>query len=164
MRTSVKRNPAPQQPEPQEPKSPPIPLESLEDIAWELWLLIELLAPERRRLPNTASQKLVDYLKDRLITKSVALAEWKKARPELFPDSPIGALDVLPGENWIFPEHRTLADVIEAEQTSARGTLEGFLIRSARFHVLREAIPIVFLSPLNCVKRTPPNVFTISIP
>jgi hypothetical protein len=33
MRTSVKRNPAPQQPEPQEPKSPPVPLESLEDIA-----------------------------------------------------------------------------------------------------------------------------------
>jgi hypothetical protein len=57
---------------------------------------------------------------DRLIAKSVALAKWKKARPELFPDSPIGARDVLPGENWIFPDHRTLADVIEAEQTSAR--------------------------------------------
>jgi hypothetical protein len=27
---------------------------------------------------------------------------------------------VLPGENWIFPDHRALADVIEAEQTSAR--------------------------------------------
>jgi hypothetical protein len=74
----------------------------------------------RRRLPNTASQKLVDYVKDRLIAKSVALAKWKKARPELFPDSPIGARDVLPGENWIFPDHRTLADVIGAEQTSAR--------------------------------------------
>ena len=83
-------------------------------------MLIEFLAPVRRRLPNTASQKLVDYVKDRLIAKSVALAKWKKARPELFPDSPIGARDVLPGENWIFPDHRTLADVIEAEQTSAR--------------------------------------------
>jgi len=72
MRTSVKRNLEPQQPEPQDPKSPPVPLESLEDIAWELWLLIELLAPVRRRLPNTASQKLVDYVKDRLIAKSVA--------------------------------------------------------------------------------------------
>src|SRR6202040_3808172 len=91
MRTSVKRNLEPQQPEPQEPKSPPVPLESLEDIAWELWLLIELLAPVRRRLPNTASQKLVDYVKDRLIAKSVALAKWKKARPELLPDSPIRA-------------------------------------------------------------------------
>src|SRR5712672_4106912 len=106
--------------EPHEPKSPAAPLESLEDIAWELWLIIELLAPVRRRLPNTASQKLVDYVKDRLIAKSVALAKWKKACPELFPDSPIGARDVLPGENWIFPDHQTLADVIEAEQTSDR--------------------------------------------
>ena len=112
--SSVKRKP-----EPQEPKSPPVPLESLEDIAWELWLLIELLAPVRRRLPNTASQKLVDYVKDRLIAKSVALAKWKKARPELFPDSLIRARDVLPGENWIFPDHRTLAEVIEAERTPA---------------------------------------------
>ena len=119
MRTSVKRNLEPLQPEPQEPKSPPVPLESLEDIAWELWLLIELLAPVRRRLPNTASQKLVDYVKDRLIAKSVALAKWKKARPELFPDSPIRARDVLPGENWIFPDHRTFAEVIEAERNPA---------------------------------------------
>ena len=72
------------------------------------------------KLPNTASQKLVDYVKDRLIAKSVALAKWKKARPELFPESPIRARDVLPGENWTFPDHRTLAEVIEAEQTSAR--------------------------------------------
>jgi hypothetical protein len=35
MRTSVKRNPEPQQPEPQEPKPLPVPLESLEDI--EVW-------------------------------------------------------------------------------------------------------------------------------
>ena len=97
-----------------------MPLEFLEDIAWELWLLIELLAPVRRRLPNTASQKLVDYVKDRLIAKSVALVKWKKARPELFPYSPIGARDVLPGENWIFPDHRTLAEVIEAERRPAR--------------------------------------------
>jgi hypothetical protein len=120
MQPSVRRKLEPQHPEPQKPKSPASPLESLEDIAWELWLLIELLAPVRRRLPNTASQKLVDYIKDRLIAKSVALAKWRKARPELFPDSPMGARDVLPGENWIFPDHRTLADVIEAEQTSAR--------------------------------------------
>src|SRR5436309_15116169 len=105
--------------EPEQPKSPPVVLESLEDIAWELWLLIELLAPVRRRLPNTASQKLVDYVKDRLIAKSVALAKWKKARPELFPESPIRSRDVLPGAHWIFPEHRTLAEVIEAEQTLA---------------------------------------------
>jgi hypothetical protein len=59
-------------------------------------------------------------LRQGLIAKSVALAKWKKARPELFPDSPTPARDVLPGENWIFPDHRTLADVIEAEQTSAR--------------------------------------------
>jgi hypothetical protein len=57
--SSVKRNP-----DPQEPKSPLVSLESLEDMAWELWLLIELLAPVRRRLPKTASQKLVDYVKD----------------------------------------------------------------------------------------------------
>src|SRR3954447_8053784 len=120
MKNSVGRKVEQQHPEPQAPKTPPTPLESLEDIAWELWLIIELLAPVRRRLPNTASQKLVDYVKDRLIAKSVALAKWKKARPELFPDSPIGARDVLPGENWIFPDHRTLADVIETEQTSAR--------------------------------------------
>ena len=120
MKTSVRRKLELLHLEPQEPKSPSTPLESLEDIAWELWLLIELLAPVRRRLPNTASQKLVDYVKDRLIAKSVALAKWKKARPELFPDSPIGARDVLPGENWIFPAHRTVADVIKAEQTSAR--------------------------------------------
>jgi hypothetical protein len=105
--------------EPQEPEFPSIPLESLEDIAWELWLLIELLAPVRRRLPNTASQKLVDYVKDRLIAKSVALAKWKKARPELFPDSATRARDVLPGENWTFPDHRTLAEVIEAERNPA---------------------------------------------
>jgi hypothetical protein len=119
MKTSVRRRTEPQHPEPQESTLPPVPLESLEDIAWEIWLLVELLAPVRRRLPNTASQKLVDYVKDRLIAKSVALAKWKKARPELFPDSPTRARDVLPGENWIFPDHRTLADVIEAEQTSA---------------------------------------------
>ena len=106
--------------EPQELPSPLVPLESIEDIAWELWLLIELLAPVRRRLPNTASQRLVDYVKDRLIAKSVALAKWKKAHPELFPDSVIRARDVLPGENWTFPDHRTLADVIEAERTSTR--------------------------------------------
>jgi hypothetical protein len=120
MKTSIRRKVEPLRPEPQESKTPPVPLESLEDIAWELWLIIELLAPVRRRLPNTASQKLVDYVKDRLIAKSVALAKWKKARPELFPESPIRARDVLPGENWTFPDHRTLAAVIEAEQTSAR--------------------------------------------
>jgi hypothetical protein len=120
MKTSVKRNEKSQNPESQEAKCPLVPLESLEDIAWELWLLIELLAPVRRRLPNTASQKLVDYVKDRLIAKSVALAKWKKARPELFPDSAIRARDVLPGENWTFPDHRTFAEVIEAEQTSAK--------------------------------------------
>ena len=116
----MKTPPAKRKLELQEQTSPPVPLESLEDIAWELWLLIELLAPVRRRLPNTASQKLVDYVKDRLIAKSVALAKWKKGRPELFPDSLIRARDVLPGENWTFPDHRTLADVIEAERTSAR--------------------------------------------
>ena len=47
MKTSVTRKLEPHHPEPQEPKSPPVPLESLEDIAWELWLLIELLAPVR---------------------------------------------------------------------------------------------------------------------
>jgi len=120
MKTSIRRKVEPLRPEPQESKTSPVPLESLEDIAWELWLIIELLAPVRRRLPNTASQKLVDYVKDRLIAKSVALAKWKKARPELFPESPIRARDVLPGENWTFPDHRTLAEVIEAEQTSAR--------------------------------------------
>jgi hypothetical protein len=120
MKTSIRRKVEPLRPEPQESKTSPVPLESLEDIAWELWLIIELLAPVRRRLPNTASQKLVDYVKDRLIAKSVALAKWKKARPELFPESPIRARDVLPGENWTFPDHRTLAEVIEAEQTSDR--------------------------------------------
>src|SRR5690242_18452542 len=112
--SSVKRKP-----QPQEHKTQMIPLESLEDIAWELWLLIEVLAPVRRRLPNTASQKLVDYVKDRLIANSVALAKWKKARPELFPDAPGPAREVLPGENWIFPDHRTLAEVIEAERNPA---------------------------------------------
>jgi len=120
MKTSIRRKLGPQHSEPQEPKSPPVPLESLEDIAWELWLLIELLAPVRRRLPNTASQKLVDYVKDRLIAKSVALAKWKKARPEFFPDSAIRARDVLPGENWTFPDHRTFAEVIEAERASPK--------------------------------------------
>src|SRR3984893_7399017 len=120
MKTSIRRKMEPQHPEPQEPKTLPVPLESLEDIAWELWLIIELLAPVRRRLPNTASQKLVDYVKDRLIAKSVALVKWKKVRPELVQESPIRARDVLPGENWTFPDHRTLAEVIEAEQTSAR--------------------------------------------
>jgi hypothetical protein len=120
MKNSVRHKIGPQYPEQLEPKSPPVPLESLEDIAWELWLLIELLAPVRRRLPNTASQKLVDYVKDRLIAKSVALAKWKKAHPELFPDSPVRAREVLPGENWTFPDHRTLAEVIEAERNSPR--------------------------------------------
>ena len=46
--------------------------------------------------------------------------DFSKGRPELFPDSLIRARDVLPGENWTFPDHRTLADVIEAERTSAR--------------------------------------------
>jgi hypothetical protein len=90
MKTSLRRKLEPHYPEPQKPKSPPAPFESFEDIAWELWLLIELLAPVRRRLPNIASQRLVDYVKDRLIAKSVALAKWKKARPELFPDSHFG--------------------------------------------------------------------------
>jgi hypothetical protein len=112
----MKTSPVKRKPESSELKSSPIPLESLGDIAWELWLLVELLAPVRRRLPNTASQKLVDYIKDRLIAASVTLAKWKKARPELFPDSPVAARDVLPGENWIFPDHRTLAEVIEAER------------------------------------------------
>src|SRR5271167_4768457 len=120
MKTSIRRKLELQHPEPQKPKSPPVPLESLEDIAWELWLVVELLDPVRRRLPNTASQKLVDYVKDRLIAKSVALAKWKKARPDLFPDSPVRAREVLPGENWTFPDHRTLAEVIEAERNSPR--------------------------------------------
>jgi len=112
----MKTSPAKRKPEPQEPKSPSILLESIEHTAWELWLLVELLAPVRRRLPNTASQKLVDHIKDRLIANCVVLAKWKKARPELFPDSPAAARDVLPGENWIFTGHRTLAEVIEAER------------------------------------------------
>jgi len=116
----MKTSPVKRKPQPQEAKFPPVPLESLPDIAWELWLLVELLAPVRRRLPNTASQKLVDYIKDRLIANSVALAKWKKARPEVFPDSPVAARDVLPGENWTFPDHRTLAEVIEAERNSNR--------------------------------------------
>jgi hypothetical protein len=114
----MKTSPVKRKPEQQEPKSPPVPPESLEEIAWELWLLVELLAPVRRRLPNTSSQKLVDYIKDRLIAKSVALAKWKKALPELFADAPAPAREVLPGENWTFPDHRTLAEVIEAEQNS----------------------------------------------
>jgi hypothetical protein len=125
MKTSVRPKVESQHPGLQESKTLPVPLESLEDIAWELWLIVELLAPVRRRLPNTASQKLVDYVKDRLIAKSVALAKWKKAHPELFPDAPIGARDVLPGENWIFPDHRTFAEVIEAEQNSARVLSKG---------------------------------------
>jgi hypothetical protein len=116
----MKTSSAKQKPEIHEHKSQPAPLESLEDIAWELWLLIEILAPVRRRLPNTASQKLVDYVKDRLIANSVALAKWKKARPELFPASPIPAREVLPGENWTFPEHRTLREVIEDERNAAK--------------------------------------------
>jgi hypothetical protein len=98
---------------PQEPEAPSIPLESLEDVAWGLWLLVELLAPVRRRLPNTTSQKLVDFIKDRLIDKSVALAKWKKVHPELFAHAPRAARDVLPGENWTFPEHRTLAETFK---------------------------------------------------
>ena|SRR5690242_9130182 len=108
-----------QKPAPQSQQSQPVPVESLEDIAWELWLLIELLAPVRRRLPNTGSQKLVDYVKDRLIANGIALAKWKRARPELFPDRPGPAREVLPGEHWTFPEHRTLAEVIEAERNAS---------------------------------------------
>src|ERR1700746_2684857 len=48
------------------------------------------------------------------------VAKWKKARPELFPDSAARAREVLPGENWTFPDHRTLAEVIEAERNSPR--------------------------------------------
>jgi hypothetical protein len=55
MKTSIGRKLEPQHPELQKPKISPVPLESLEDIAWELWLLIELLAPVQRKLPNTAS-------------------------------------------------------------------------------------------------------------
>ena len=114
----MKTSPAKHTSTPQEPNSQPVPLESLEDIAWELWLLVELLAPVRRRLPDSSSQKLADYIKDRLIANSVALAKWKRARPELFTDSPVAARDVLPGENWTFPDHRTLAEVIRAERNA----------------------------------------------
>src|SRR5215467_587067 len=120
LRAIMKTSSAKRKPDPQQPKSLPVPLESIEDTAWELWLLVELLAPVRRRLPNTASQKLVDYIKDRLIASSVVLAKWKKARPELFPASPVAARDLLPGENWIFPDHRTLAEVIETERNSTK--------------------------------------------
>lgn len=116
----MKTSPTKRKLQPRDPKSPPAPLESIEDIAWELWLLVELLAPVRRRLSNTASQKLVDYIKDRLIASSVVLAKWKKARPEVFTDAPVAARDVLPGENWTFPDHRTLAEVIEAERNTSR--------------------------------------------
>ena len=119
LKAIMKTSSAKRKSAPQAPKSSPVPLESIEDTAWELWLLVELLAPVRRRLPNTASQKLVDYIKDRLIANSVVLAKWKKARPELFPASPIAARDVLPGENWVFPDHRTLAEVIESERKVA---------------------------------------------
>jgi len=68
-------------------------------------------------------QKLVDYINDRLIASSVALAKWKKACPELFTDAPAAARDRLPGENWIFPDHRTLAEVFEAERNPTRGSL-----------------------------------------
>jgi hypothetical protein len=116
----MKTSPAKHKPTPQEPKSPPVlpDLDSLEEIAWELWLLVELLAPVRRRSRDSSSQKLADYIKDRLIANSVALAKWKRARPELFTDSPVAARDVLPGENWTFPDHRTLAEVIEAERNA----------------------------------------------
>jgi hypothetical protein len=127
MKTTVTRKLEPQRPEPQEPKSPPAPLESLEDIAWELWLLIELLAPVRRRLPNTASQKLVDYVKDRLIAKSVALAKWKKARPELFPDSPIGARE----RELDFSGPPDCGGCDRGRANFGQGTLERCLIRSA---------------------------------
>ena len=69
--------------------------------------------------------KLVDYVKDRLIAKSVALVKWKKARPELFPDSPIRARDVLPGENWIFPDHRTLGGSHRGRTKSGHVVLKG---------------------------------------
>ena len=139
MKTSVKSKVEPQNLEPQEPKSLPVPLESLEDIAWELWLIIELLAPVRRRLPNTASQKLVDYVKDRLIAKSVALAKWKKARPELFADSPVGARDVLPRRELDLPGPPDFGGCDRGRANFGQGTLEGFLIRSAR--LMREVKP-----------------------
>ena len=49
LRTVMKTSSVKRKPEPQQPKSAPIPLESIEDTAWELWLLVELLAPVRRR-------------------------------------------------------------------------------------------------------------------
>ena len=113
--------------EPEQPKSPPVSLEPLEDIAWELWLLIELLAPVRRRLPNTASQKLVDYVKDRLIAKSVALAKWKKARPELFPDPPIRSGRAA-GRELDFPRPPELGGSDRGRTKSGHGALKGFLI------------------------------------
>src|SRR4051794_28176545 len=69
---------------------------------------------EGYRIPLHRSSSIT--LKDRLIANNVA--KWKKARPELFPDSSIAARDVLPGENWIFPHHRTLAEVIDAERNA----------------------------------------------
>ena len=131
MRTSVKRNLEAQEPEPREPRSPPAPLESLEDIAWELWLLIELLAPVRRRLPNTASQKLVDYVKDRLIAKSVALAKWKKARPELFPELPNSGSGRAAGRELDFPRPPDLRGSDRGRAKSGHGALKGFLILSS---------------------------------
>ena len=87
MKTSIRRKVEPQQPGPQESKTPTVALESLEDIAWELWLIIELLAPVRRRLPNTASQKLVDYVKDRLIAKCRA-GQVEESPPGIVPRIP----------------------------------------------------------------------------
>ena len=123
MRTSVKRNPAPQQ-----PKSPPVPLESIEDIAWELWLLIELLAPVRRRLPNTASQKLVDYVKDRLIAKSVRLSKVEESPPGVVPRLPNWGSGRAAGRELDFPRPPDLRGSDRGRAKSGHGALKGFLI------------------------------------
>src|ERR1700747_217917 len=136
MKTSVRRK-EPQRPEPQEPKSPPVPLESLEDIASELWLLIELLAPVRRRLPNTASQKLVDYVKDRLIAKKCRLSKVEESPPGIVPRLRNWGAGRAAGRELDFPRPPDLRGSDRGRAKSGHGALKGFLILCSVPHSTR---------------------------
>ena len=146
LRAIMKTSSAKRKSESQEPTSPPVPLESIEDIAWELWLLIELLAPVRRRLPNTASQ--AGRLRERPANRKMCrLSQVEERPPGVFPRLRNSGSGCAARRELDFPGPQDLGGCDRGRANFDQGPLKGFLIRSARFHApKREAIPICFLA------------------
>jgi hypothetical protein len=164
MKTSVRRKLEPQHPEPQKPTSPSLPpLESIEDIA------LGALATGRTSCACAAQITEHGFAKAGRLRQGPAnrkkcrLSQVEEGQPGIVPRLPNSGSGRAARRELDLPGPPDTGGCNRGRANFGQGTLEGFLIGSARFHVPREAIPICFSHPPSC-ERGPLNVFTITNP